>query len=98
MPKYRSNPPVLSDRVFLTDGGIETTLIFHEGLDLPYFAAFHLLKDGAGRAFRPERAGDDVPAAGSRGRVTFGPGRRPRCAAASSVRARPRLAPGRWPP
>jgi S-methylmethionine-dependent homocysteine/selenocysteine methylase len=32
----------------LTDAGIETTLIFHEGLDLPYFAAFHLLKDEPG--------------------------------------------------
>src|SRR5450755_3901778 len=34
--------------MFLTDGGLETTLIFHDKLDLPYFAAFHLLKDGAG--------------------------------------------------
>ncbi len=32
----------------LTDGGIETTLIYHDGLDLPHFAAFDLLKDGAG--------------------------------------------------
>ena len=30
--------PQLSDRVFLTDGGIETTLIYHQGLDLPEFA------------------------------------------------------------
>jgi len=41
--------PQLSDPLFLTDGGIKTTLIFHEHLDLPYFAAFHLLKDQAGR-------------------------------------------------
>jgi len=34
--------------VFLTDGGLETTLIFHDKLELPYFAAFHLLKDRAG--------------------------------------------------
>lgn len=33
----------------MTDGGIETTLIFQDGLDLPYFAAFHLLKDEQGR-------------------------------------------------
>ena len=33
---------------FLTDGGIETVLIFHEGLDLPLFAAFDLLKDEQG--------------------------------------------------
>ena len=35
-------------RLFLTDGGLETTLIFHHGLDLPCFAAFDLLKDEAG--------------------------------------------------
>lgn len=48
MAKYRSQLPQLTGDVFLTDGGIETTLIFHEGLDLPFFAAFHLLKDDAG--------------------------------------------------
>ena len=34
--------------MFLTDGGIETTLIFHQGLDLPLFAAFGLLEDEEG--------------------------------------------------
>jgi homocysteine S-methyltransferase len=34
----------------LTDGGIETTLIFLDGLELPHFAAFHLLKDAEGEA------------------------------------------------
>jgi S-methylmethionine-dependent homocysteine/selenocysteine methylase len=38
----------LGDDIFMTDGGIETTLIFHDGLDLPQFAAFDLLKDDAG--------------------------------------------------
>jgi S-methylmethionine-dependent homocysteine/selenocysteine methylase len=38
-----------SGRLFLTDGGIETTLIFDDGIDLPDFAAFHLLRDDAGR-------------------------------------------------
>jgi S-methylmethionine-dependent homocysteine/selenocysteine methylase len=47
--KYRNQLPQLADRLFLTDGGIETTLIFHEGVNLPYFAAFDLLKDDAGR-------------------------------------------------
>jgi S-methylmethionine-dependent homocysteine/selenocysteine methylase len=50
MARYRNNLPQLSGGVFLSDGGIETTLIFHEGLDLPYFAAFCLLKDAAGEA------------------------------------------------
>lgn len=50
MAKYRNSLPQLKGGLFLTDGGIETTLIFHEGLDLPYFAAFDLLKDQAGQA------------------------------------------------
>ena len=50
MSKYRRRLPQLGDRVFLTDGGLETTLVFHEGLDLPAFAAFDLLKDDAGIA------------------------------------------------
>lgn len=34
----------------LTDGGLETTLVFDEGLDLPSFAAFPLLDHEDGRA------------------------------------------------
>jgi S-methylmethionine-dependent homocysteine/selenocysteine methylase len=45
---YRDQLPQLSGELFLTDGGIETTLIFHRGLDLPAFAAFDLLKDDTG--------------------------------------------------
>ena len=33
----------------LTDGGMETTLIFREGIDLPEFAAFTLLASESGR-------------------------------------------------
>ncbi|HEY3486046.1 MAG TPA: homocysteine S-methyltransferase family protein [Ilumatobacteraceae bacterium] len=36
--------------MFLTDGGIETSLIYDQGLELPEFAAFTLLDDDAGRA------------------------------------------------
>ena len=50
MTKYREALPQLNGDVFLTDGGIETTLIFHDGLDLPHFAAFDLLKSDEGRA------------------------------------------------
>jgi homocysteine S-methyltransferase len=32
----------------LTDGGIETFLIFHRGAELPYFATYVLLEDDAG--------------------------------------------------
>ena len=49
MVTYRTNLPQLATTFFLTDGGIETTLIFHGGLNLPEFAAFDLLKDAAGR-------------------------------------------------
>jgi S-methylmethionine-dependent homocysteine/selenocysteine methylase len=34
----------------ITDGGLETTLVFHEGIDLPAFAAFPLLDRADGRA------------------------------------------------
>lgn len=58
MPKYRSALPQLGHELYLTDGGIETTLIFHDGLTLPDFAAFHLLRTLDGEAalrkyFRP---------------------------------------------
>ena len=49
MTKYRRHLPQLDGGVFLTDGGLETTLIFHQGIDLPHFAAFDLLRDAAGR-------------------------------------------------
>jgi S-methylmethionine-dependent homocysteine/selenocysteine methylase len=45
---YRDRLPQLDGNVFLTDAGIETVLIFHEGLELPLFAAFDLLKDERG--------------------------------------------------
>lgn len=41
--------PLTPERIYLTDGGLETTLIFHDNIDLPCFAAFDLLKDEAGR-------------------------------------------------
>jgi S-methylmethionine-dependent homocysteine/selenocysteine methylase len=50
MASYRNALPQLDGSFFLTDGGIETTLIFHEGLELPDFAAFHLLQTDAGVA------------------------------------------------
>jgi S-methylmethionine-dependent homocysteine/selenocysteine methylase len=36
--------------LFLTDGGLETTLIFHDGLELPHFASFTLLDSAKGVA------------------------------------------------
>jgi len=48
MAKYRANLPQLNGDKFITDGGLETTLVFHEGYDLPEFAAFDLLKNDEG--------------------------------------------------
>jgi S-methylmethionine-dependent homocysteine/selenocysteine methylase len=45
---HRASLPQLKGDLFLTDGGIETSLIFHQGLDLPEFAAFVLLDNAEG--------------------------------------------------
>lgn len=50
MALYRHALPQLGGGLYLTDGGLETTLIFHDGLELPDFAAFHLLGTPEGRA------------------------------------------------
>ena len=49
-PLYRNALPQLDGRLYLTDGGIETTLIFHQGIELPEFAAFDLFKRPGGEA------------------------------------------------
>jgi homocysteine S-methyltransferase len=43
-------PQLTSTRPFLTDGGLETTLVYVDGIDLPDFAAFPLLDSDDGRA------------------------------------------------
>jgi homocysteine S-methyltransferase len=48
MSKYRHGLPQLQNSLFLTDGGLETTLVFHDRWDLPHFAAFDLLRNDAG--------------------------------------------------
>jgi len=66
--RYRDHLPQLDDgRLFLTDGGIETVLIFHEGLELPLFAAFDLLKDEAGAEMLRRYYAPFVSEAASRG-------------------------------
>ena len=49
MAKYRDNLPQANGGTFLSDGGMETTLIFHDGIDLPHFASFVLLDTEEGR-------------------------------------------------
>ena len=50
MAQFRKDLPQLAGDFFITDGGIETTLIFLEGLELPDFAAFDLFKHKDGVA------------------------------------------------
>ena len=51
MPAYRHHLPQLdAARSSSTDGGLETTLVFDDGFELPDFAAFALLDDADGRA------------------------------------------------
>ena len=50
MSLYRQNLPQLqaAGGLFLSEGGLETTLIYDDGLELPCFASFALLKDADG--------------------------------------------------
>jgi S-methylmethionine-dependent homocysteine/selenocysteine methylase len=48
MGKYRKRLPQTANRLFVTDAGLETELVFIDGRELPHFAAFDLLKDDAG--------------------------------------------------
>jgi S-methylmethionine-dependent homocysteine/selenocysteine methylase len=48
MMSNRARLPQLSGETFITDGGMETTLIFNEGIALPDFASFILLEDPTG--------------------------------------------------
>ena len=48
MTKYRQQLPQLGSRMFLTDGGMETTLIFLQGIELPEFSAITLMDSPEG--------------------------------------------------
>ena len=48
MTMYRKHLPQLNGAPFLTDGGLETDMIFHQGIDLPLFAAVDALRHAAG--------------------------------------------------
>ena len=49
MSTYRNNLPQLTEDLFITSGGLETSLIYHEHIDLPCFASFTVLKSESGR-------------------------------------------------
>lgn len=46
--------PVFKHKYYLSDGGLETTLIFHKGISLNCFAAFELLQTGEERSILSE--------------------------------------------
>ncbi|MGD9633416.1 MAG: homocysteine S-methyltransferase family protein [Pirellulales bacterium] len=50
MSRYRSHLPQLAGGLFVTDGGLETDLIFHDGYSLPQNASYVLLDEAAGVA------------------------------------------------
>ncbi len=49
MPLYRNALPQLGEDLFITDGGLETVMIFHEGIELPHFAAIDMMRTQEGR-------------------------------------------------
>lgn len=74
MSKHNETLPQLDDRIFLTDGGLETTLIFHQGIDLPEFASFVLLenREGIGRLREYYRRYLDIAVAAGKGFILEG--------------------------
>jgi homocysteine S-methyltransferase len=55
------------ERLFIGDGGLETTMIFREGFELPEFAAFTLLAEPAGREALRRYYGDFIEIAAGHG-------------------------------
>ena len=49
LARYRHDLPLVRGGMFLSDGGMETALIFQEGIELPHFASFVLLSTAEGR-------------------------------------------------
>lgn len=49
MARYRHRLPQLDGTLFITDGGLETTMLFHEGFELPFLSALPLLEDERAR-------------------------------------------------
>ncbi len=56
----RTALPQLSGRPVVNDGGLETDLIYHHGVELPDFAAFPLVDDERGRELLLDYYGDYV--------------------------------------
>ena len=59
--------PQMGETVFLTDGGVETDLIFHRGVELPEFASFVLHENAEGEAVLRDYYLDYLEIASQRG-------------------------------
>jgi homocysteine S-methyltransferase len=70
MPRSRDVLPQLGFDIFLTDAGLETDLLFNQGVDLPQFAAFPLVQDSEGKR-RLRRYFDDHAAVAVQAGVGF---------------------------
>ena len=57
----RSIRPAEGTRVFVTDGGVETDLMFRRGVDLPHFAAVVLVDTAEGRSALRDYTGNTSP-------------------------------------
>lgn len=68
MPIHRHQLPQLGGELFLTDGGLETDLIFNHGLDIPAFAAHTLLGTAKGKDALIRYFGEYLGLAGRLGR------------------------------
>ncbi|KAA8492226.1 Methionine synthase [Porphyridium purpureum] len=50
MTNARLEKLMATSRPWITDGGLETAMVFQEGIDLPMFASFHALESARGRS------------------------------------------------
>ncbi|MCA8928382.1 MAG: homocysteine S-methyltransferase family protein [Alphaproteobacteria bacterium] len=71
MTKYRNRLPQLNGKSMLTDGGLETTLVFHQEMDIPCFAAITVLRLQCGERIIREyfRPYVDIALASGRGLI-----------------------------
>ena len=49
MAKHRNDLPQLRGETFITDGGVETHMIFNEGVDAPHQCVFTMIDSDGGR-------------------------------------------------
>jgi len=63
MPQFRDALPQLNGQTVISDGGLETVMVFHKQLDLPEFASFPLVLTAEGRRTLSAYLDDYLPIA-----------------------------------